>query len=228
MNMVIAALIAAFIYLLHQPTTISRLHRLRLNDDVTSNLALLDQLKHRLHRKSERDALSQRLIDALAALDAELKSGQPPNSALVRAADEPPLWPAALAAVRIGGDVGQALRVDAQSLPLLGHLAACWEVASHSGSAMSASVRQLLQSSRQNEELRATLEAELAGPRATAKILSGLPLIGLMLGIMLGADPVGWLVGTPIGWGCLVTGLLLTAIGATWSQRMVRGVERLL
>ena len=228
MNLIIAVLISASIYLLHQPNVISRLHRLRLHHDVTLQLAMLDRLKHRLHRKRVRDALSQRLIDGLAALDAELKSGQPPNSALVRAADEPPLWPAALAAVRMGGDVVQALRADAQRLPQLGHLAACWEVGAHSGSGMSAAVAQLLQSSRQNEELRATLEAELAGPRATAKILSGLPLIGLLLGIMLGADPVGWLSGTPIGWACLATGLSLTAIGAAWSQRMVHGVERLL
>jgi Flp pilus assembly protein TadB len=48
------------------------------------------------------------------------------------------------------------------------------------------------------------------------------------MGIMMGSDPVGWLVGNPMGWGCLVTGLLLTAIGAAWSQRMVHGVERLL
>jgi len=228
MNLVIAALMTACIYVWHQPAAIRRLHRLRLTDDVTSQPALLERIKHRWHRKSVREALSQRLIDGLAALDAELKSGQPPNSALVRAADEPPLWPAALAAVRMGGDVVQALRVDAQRLPQLGHLGACWEVGSHSGSGMSAAVGQLLQSSRQNEELRATLEAELAGPRATAKILSGLPLIGLLLGIMLGADPVGWLVGAPIGWGCLVAGVSLTAIGAAWSQRMVRGVERLL
>ncbi|MTB28729.1 MAG: hypothetical protein F2923_08840, partial [Actinobacteria bacterium] len=81
MNLVIAALMTACIYVWHQPAAIRRLHRLRLTDDVTSQPALLERIKHRWHRKSVREALSQRLIDGLAALDAELKSGQPPNSA---------------------------------------------------------------------------------------------------------------------------------------------------
>jgi tight adherence protein B len=228
MNFAIATLVGVCVYIWNQPTTLARLHKLRLTEDLTFQFQLVDQLKYRFRRKSERDALLQRLIDGLAALDAELKSGQPPNLALARAADDPPLWPTALAAIGIGGDVAQALRVDAEKLPQLRQLAACWEVGSRSGSGLSAAIGQLLQSTRQNEELRATLEAELAAPRATAKILSGLPLIGILMGIMMGSDPVGWLVGNPMGWGCLVTGLLLTAIGAAWSQRMVHGVERLL
>jgi len=228
MNYLVAVLVAVCVGLWNQPMVIARLHRLELNVDPITQIDVAGRIKQRWQRKQQSAQQTQRIIDALAALDAELKSGQPPNSALIRAADVPPLWPAALAAIGMGGDVAQALRIDAQHLPQLLQLAACWQVGARSGSGMSAAVGRLLQSLRHNEELRATLEAELAGPRASAKILSGLPLIGLLLGIMMGADPVGWLVGNPIGWACLVSGLALTATGAVWSQRMVRTVEAML
>ena len=66
---------------------------------------------------------------------------------------------------------------------------------------------------------------QLAGPRATARMLSGLPLIGIALGMLLGADPVGFLLGSPVGLGCLVTGVVLTAVGMWWTNRIAARVE---
>lgn len=55
--------------------------------------------------------------------------------------------------------------------------------------------------------------AQLAGPRATVRVLALLPLIGLGMGLLMGADPVGFLLGTPWGWACLVLAALLEAAG---------------
>jgi tight adherence protein B len=61
----------------------------------------------------------------------------------------------------------------------------------------------------------------LAGPKATTRILSVLPLVGLAMGALLGVDPLRVLVGTPWGTLCLVMGLALTIVGRVWSSRLV-------
>jgi len=73
---------------------------------------------------------------------------------------------------------------------------------------------------------RAARSAALAAPRATARLLGWLPLVGVGLGSALGADPVGILLAG--GWGtlCLVAGAVLMTIGHLWSAHMVRAAER--
>ena len=190
------------------------------------HVEVLDALRKRTKRSARRQMDTRTLIDSLAAFEMELTSGQSPSSALVLASTVPPIWPAALSAVGMQGDVAQALEVDAQRHPDLRQLAACWKVASNSGSGMSAAVDRMIQGLRENEELRNTLQAELAGPRATAAVLRWLPGIGLLMGIAMGADPIGWLFGNPLGLACLVAGVTLSVLGSLWSRRMVRAVEQ--
>jgi tight adherence protein B len=59
-------------------------------------------------------------------------------------------------------------------------------------------------------------------------MLALLPALGLLLGIAVGGDPVGWLLGTPLGLACMVLGLLLVAAGLTWASRIVARTEHLL
>ena len=47
-------------------------------------------------------------------------------------------------------------------------------------------------------------------------MLALLPAFGLVLGIAVGGDPIGWLLGTPLGVACLVLGLILIALGLFW------------
>jgi tight adherence protein B len=169
-----------------------------------------------------------RTIEALGALAAELSSGLPPTVALFRAAGDPPVWPSAAAAVRMGGDVADGLRADARRRPVLGQLAACWQVAAQTGSGLAVSVEQLARSARRAEQVRGELEGQLAAPRATARVLTALPLVGIGFGMLLGADPVGWLVGSAVGRLCLGAGALLTVAGAVWTGRIAARVERML
>ena len=69
------------------------------------------------------------------------------------------------------------------------------------------------------------MAAQLAGPRATAVLLALLPVFGLAMGNALGADPLAVLVGTPVGRGCLVLGLLLEVAGLLWTARITRRAE---
>ena len=167
-------------------------------------------------------------IEALGALAAELSAGQPASVALVRAAGVPSAWPHATAAVRMGGDVSAALRLDAERRPVLVQLAACWQVAAHTGSGLAAAAEQLARSARRAEQVRGELEGQLAAPRATARLLSGLPLVGIGFGVLLGADPLGWLLGSALGRLCLIGGIGLTGAGAWWTGRIAARVERML
>ena len=165
-------------------------------------------------------------VEALSALAAELRGGQPLGLALVNAAGSPPVWPATLAALRLDGDVTSALRLDARARPVLAGLAACWQVSSASGSGLSTAVDRLAASARVAEDVRVQLEAQLAGPRATARMLATLPLIGLAMGMLMGADPLQWLLGTAPGLLCLLGGALLTVAGMAWTGRIATAVER--
>ena len=64
--------------------------------------------------------------------------------------------------------------------------------------------------------------AALAGPQATAQVLGWLPAAGVVLGALVGAEPVRVLLLTGPGRLCLVAGLLLWATGRGWSRALVR------
>ena len=72
------------------------------------------------------------------------------------------------------------------------------------------------------EAVRTVVASELAGPRATGKIMAVLPLAGLALGYALGGDPVAFLLGGFVGWGCLIGGALLAAAGVLWVEALAR------
>ncbi|KAB8294398.1 type II secretion system F family protein [Bifidobacterium avesanii] len=64
-----------------------------------------------------------------------------------------------------------------------------------------------------------------AGPEATVRLLTGLPILTVMLGEAIGAHPVQWLLGSPVGWGCLAFGLMLYAAGMVWMRRLLGSME---
>lgn len=177
---------------------------------------------HRRRQAADR----MRTVHGLSALAAELEAGQPPALALQRCADEPPLWPRTLAALAVDADVPAALREDGRERAPLVQLAACWQVAAESGAGLAASVSGVASSARTAEDTRVALEAELAGPRSTARLLSALPLVGVGFGMMMGVSPAAWLIGTSIGQGCLTVALGLIGLGTWWTGRIAAGVEK--
>ena len=68
--------------------------------------------------------------------------------------------------------------------------------------------------------------AALAGPRATARVLTGLPVLGAVLGAAVGADPVGVLLGGGFGTLALALGAGLIVVGRWWISRLVRVAAR--
>jgi tight adherence protein B len=64
--------------------------------------------------------------------------------------------------------------------------------------------------------------AEVAGPRLSGYLLAALPVLGLLLGTGMGADPVAVLVSTGLGQVLLVVGVGLSCAGLRWIARIVR------
>lgn len=63
---------------------------------------------------------------------------------------------------------------------------------------------------------------QVAGPRMSGYVMAVLPLMGLALGVGMGADPFRVLLLTPVGNLLLLVGVLLTCAGLLWSARIVR------
>jgi len=175
-------------------------------------------------RRDERS----RAAEACSALAGELRAGRAPADALDAAAElgSGPFATAlrtAAGAVRLGGDPVPALRPpDGCAVPeVLRALAACWTVCAGSGSGLAAAVERLEEGLRAEQAQRRAVDAELAGPRATAGLLAVLPAGGLLLAVGLGADPLSVLLETPLGLTCLTVGLALDALGVWWTGRLV-------
>lgn len=169
-----------------------------------------------------------RAVEACAVLAGELRAGRSPAQALDAAAElavgsSGRSLRSAAAAAGLGGDVAGALQPGPETAvpQLLRALAVCWSVCSGSGAGLAAAVERLEQGLRADADQRRDVQAELAGPRATAGMLAVLPLAGLLLAAGLGADPLHVLFGTPVGVLCLITGLALDGLGLFWTGRLV-------
>jgi tight adherence protein B len=170
----------------------------------------------------------RRAVEACGALAAELRAGRDPADALQAAAQAAAgtsrlALAGAAAAARLGGDVPAALSTAPGSAvaDVMRSLAACWAVCARSGSGLAAAVERLEEGLRADQAQRRAVEAELAGPRATAGLLAVLPAAGLLMAVGLGADPLHVLLETPVGAVCLVLGLGLDALGVAWTARLV-------
>ena len=176
-------------------------------------------------RDEERDSAAE----VLAVLAAELRAGRQPADALEAAAGVA-LGPlaatlgTAATGARVGADPGAALLRSAatSAVPdLLRGLAACWQVCGRTGSSLAAAVDRLAETLRAEGVQRLAVDAELAGPRATAVLLALLPLAGIALAAGLGARPVHVLLETPLGLGCLAGGFGLDLLGLWWTERII-------
>ncbi|MGX9887380.1 type II secretion system F family protein [Streptomyces sp. NPDC002276] len=214
-GLVVAALGASVVPVVAGAVGVPLLRRVRLAGEA------------RRARESRGDAV----IALCSALAGEVRAGRQPGEALLRAAlDSEGLGEAqaaVLAAARFGGDVPGALTSAARqpgAEGLLG-LAACWRVAVDQGAGLAAGLDRLEGALRADRDQRADLRAQLAGARATAVMLAGLPVLGLLLGAAMGADPLRVLLHSGAGLGCLVVGGLLEGLGMWWALRIVGGVE---
>ncbi|AZM57803.1 hypothetical protein DMA15_20285 [Streptomyces sp. WAC 01529] len=200
-----------------------------------AGVPLAGRVRRARDARRERERRGEAVIALCGALAGEVRAGRQPGEALRLALDTGADGctgtgegrGAVLAAARFGGDVPGALGEAARepgAEGLLG-LAACWRVAVHRGAGLAAGLERLEGALRSERDQRADLRAQLAGARSTAVMLAGLPVLGLLMGGALGAEPLRVLLHTGAGLGCLAAGGVLEGAGVWWALRIVRGAE---
>ncbi|WP_345034774.1 hypothetical protein [Arthrobacter methylotrophus] len=140
------------------------------------------------------------------------------------------LLAAARAASTIGESVAEAIRTaSAKDLiggnpserRIWGELAACLDIAEASGCPLADVLTRFVAQLEAEDDADGARQTALAGPKATVRLLTWLPVFGLGLGMMLGVDPWGILLVNGVGLAALVGGIVLTVAGRVWSSRLV-------
>lgn len=99
---------------------------------------------------------------------------------------------------------------------------AAWKVATAVGAPMAESLRALAAALRDAQEAADDVRVALAEPAATAKLMGWLPLVAIVLGVALGFDTFGVLIGSPVGIACLVLGVTLIVAAQRWNAALVK------
>lgn len=174
-----------------------------------------------------RSAAAVETAQAMQVVAGQLRIGSVPGVALASAARDCSCLERPAATLAIGGDVPRAL-AEAGSAPGregLQSLGRAWELGEVTGAPMAGLAVRVADQVRADQETRRVVQAELSGPRATARLLAGLPLVGLLMGRMAGGDPVGFLFRTLPGQACLLAGTCLACAGLAWTERMARRAQ---
>lgn len=136
----------------------------------------------------------------------------------------------ALTQMRTGGTLRTGLAEHASASTsharLWGRLAWCFAISEQSGAALADLLDQLAAELEGAADLRRALDAALAGPRATSRLLTFLPLVGLGLGQLLGVDPLGVLSMHPTGRLALLAGVLLWLANRWWCRLLLANIVR--
>ncbi|MGW4485960.1 type II secretion system F family protein [Amycolatopsis sp. NPDC004368] len=152
---------------------------------------------------------------ALRTMVAELRAGAHPVVAAEGAAEAVPELAGELT------NLATAARLDGTlESPALPGLAAAWTLARRHGLPMA----DALDAARRDVDAAATfarrLHAKMAGPRMSATVLTGLPVLCLAMGQTIGAEPLTVLTHTVLGQLFLVAGAALLWAGTAWSRAL--------
>lgn len=198
-----------------------------LTGALVAALGVRGRARHRAAVAHEAAAVE--LAAALRRITDELRTGSHPAVALAGVAADGPLaarlLTQAATAARLGDDVPAALRHAATAEGAgteLGRVAAAWSLAERHGVPLADVLAGVHDDIRWRVRFGAGVRAQLAGPRATAGVLTALPALGVALGQLVGADPMGVLRGDPVGQALLVVGVGLVAAGRAWTEQILR------
>ncbi len=198
---------------------------------VVGATATLRYRRHHHIRRALREG--QALEGALDVLVGELRVGSHPVRAFGVAAGETAGVVAeslrsVAARARLGSDVAAGLRAAAKSSALPPHwdrLALCWQLASDHGLAIATLMRAAQRDVAERLRFSARVTSNMAGARATAAILAGLPVLGVLLGQLIGARPLAFLLNGHAGGWLLVVGTTLACGGLLWADRITDRLE---
>jgi tight adherence protein B len=105
-------------------------------------------------------------------------------------------------------------------------VAAAGIVAEYAGAALAPALRGASEALRDRADAERDVATALAGPRATARLMTWLPAVGVAMAYVIGVDVAGTLVTNPLGWAAAVLGGGLLFAGRAWTRRLVASVSR--
>ncbi|WP_415972719.1 type II secretion system F family protein [Rhodococcus sp. 077-4] len=179
--------------------------------------------RRRLERNRRATELNW-LATGVEVVIGELRVGSHPATASAVAADEcGGIASAALRGAasrsRLGGRAADGIAATDSLLDAeLGRLAAAWRVADDHGLALAELLDAVRDDMLGRRRFRERTDASLAGARATALVLAGLPILGVALGQLMGADPLKILLGGGLGGMLLLIGTALGCAGLLWTD----------
>ncbi|MEU8631578.1 type II secretion system protein [Amycolatopsis sp. NPDC048633] len=184
-------------------------------------LTLAWRQEHQAHRRVTADLeTAAHTATALRTMVSELRSGAHPVTAAEAAAEVVPAVSGDLRALATSARLDGELRASA-----LPELAAAWTLGKRHGLPMA----DVLDASRRDAEASLTFarrtRAKLAGPRASAAVLTGLPALCILLGQAMGASPVPVLTESAPGQLLLVVGSILLWAGTAWCRALTGRVQ---
>ena len=162
----------------------------------------------------------------LRVLIGELEAGAHPPAALAAARDAAPLqaetFGSAAAAATDSADAAAVLLAQPATRPI----GLAWQLGADTGIALAAVLDRVAADLQAEHDQRRSVEAVLAGPRASALLLTGLPLVGIALGSAMGARPIAVLTSTRAGQLLCLAGVVLDVAGLMWMRRLLARAER--
>ncbi|MDZ5664087.1 type II secretion system F family protein [Nocardioides sp. S-58] len=174
-------------------------------------------------RRRETARTQAAVLEVCDLLAAELAVGRPPGAALASAAERWPPLTSVVEAARLGADVPDAMRrlaAEWRGASDLRWVAGAWQVAQDSGHGLASALERTAGGLRARRRTRRLVDSELASARATARLVACLPLAVLLMGSGAGGSPWAFLLATPMGGACLVTGVGLIGLGLWWIERL--------
>lgn len=180
-------------------------------------------------RRTQRtEAERQGLVTAVRGMVADLEAGARPAAVLNGAAcvSHAAAFASAAQVAAAGDDVAAQLAEQARIHPALAGLVHVWRVSDDTGAPLADVLARLADDLAAGAEQRRAVAVALAGPRSSAVLLAGLPVLGIGLGAAMGANPLALLLGTRAGQLLMCAGLALDVAGVLWTGQLIRRAQR--
>jgi tight adherence protein B len=175
-------------------------------------------------RRRRRDRATERLLSAVSVMAAELEAGASPATAMLAGAEVSPGHGPALRALAARVEAGAEPDPAARDADLAA-LEQAWRVAATTGAPLAEVWSRVARDLNQQVEQRRAVAGALAGARSSAALLAGLPVVGVLLGTAMQAQPLHVLAATSAGHVMLLLGVCLDAAGLGWTHWLTARAE---
>jgi tight adherence protein B len=173
---------------------------------------------------------SPHLSAVLLGVCAQLRAGAAPGEAWSRATGSAPVGP-----VPTAGDLLRATTRparwpsrarDGDAAQRVRAVLAAARLSDELGAPLAGVLERIASAVAADEEAEGERRAALAGPRSTAQVLAWLPVLGVGLGALLGADPVAVMLYGWLGTVSALLGVSLLLLGRWWTAALLARAGR--